>query len=138
MIALMGALVFVNLMMLGNQQSAVNQIGQHLASLGGQHWQWFAPFLGALGSFFSGSATVSNLTFAGVQQIIALEKGLDVTTILAMQSVGAAMGNMVCINNIVAVASVLSLQNQEGYILKRTAVVVIVYGLLAGLIGVIL
>tara|TARA_R110002167_G_scaffold16897_1_gene65437 strand:- start:2400 stop:3989 length:1590 start_codon:yes stop_codon:yes gene_type:complete len=137
MIALMGALVFVSLMMLGGQQSAVNQIGQHLASLGGHHWQWFAPFLGALGSFFSGSATVSNLTFAGVQQTIANEQGLSVTTILALQSVGAAMGNMVCINNIVAVASVLSLQNKEGYILKRTILVVIFYGLVAGLIGLI-
>jgi lactate permease len=138
MIALMGALVFVSLMMLGGQQSAVNQIGQHLASLGGQHWRWFAPFLGALGSFFSGSATVSNLTFAGVQQTIANEQCLSVTTILALQSVGAAMGNMVCINNIVAVASVLSLQNKEGYILKRTILVVIFYGLVAGLMGLIL
>lgn len=134
-IALMGALVFVNLMMLGEQASAVNQIGRHLASLGGQHWPWFAPFLGALGSFFSGSATVSNLTFATVQQIIANEQGLDVSTILAMQSVGAAMGNMICINNIVAVASVLSLTHQEGYILKRTALVVLIYGLFAGVVG---
>lgn len=136
--ALMGALVFVNLMMLGNEQSAVNQIGQHLASIGGKNWEWFAPFLGALGSFFSGSATVSNLTFAGVQQTIANQQGLEVTTILALQSVGAAMGNMVCINNIVAVASVLSLHSQEGYILKRTILVVILYGLVAGTIGLML
>jgi lactate permease len=137
-VALMGALVFVNLMMLGGQQSAVEQIGLHLASVGGGQWQWFAPFLGALGSFFSGSATVSNLTFAGVQQTIANQQGLNLTTILALQSVGAAMGNMVCINNIVAVASVLSLNNKEGYILKRSILVVILYGLMAGLLGLIL
>lgn len=137
-IALMGALVFVNLMMLGSEQSAVNQIGQHLASLAGTQWQWFAPFLGALGSFFSGSATVSNLTFAGVQQSIADQQGLNLTTILAMQSVGAAMGNMICINNIVAVASVLSLHNKEGYILKRSILVVMLYGLVVGLIGLML
>lgn len=137
-VALIGALVFVNLMMLGGEQSAVTQIGQHLATLSGQYWGFFAPFLGALGSFFSGSATVSNLTFAGIQHSIAIELGLELTTILAMQSVGAAMGNMVCINNIVAVTSILSLQQKEGYILKRTVLVVILYGIIAGLMGLIL
>lgn len=137
-VALMGALVFVNLMMLGGEQSAVSQIGQHLASLSGQNWVFFAPFLGALGSFFSGSATVSNLTFAGIQESIATGLGLELTTILALQSVGAAMGNMVCINNIVAVTSILSLQQQEGYILKRTVLVLILYGVVAGLMGFIL
>lgn len=137
-LALMGALVFVNLMMLGDEQSAVSLIGQHLATLSGQHWGFFAPFLGALGSFFSGSATVSNLTFAGIQLSIATELGLELTTILALQSVGAAMGNMVCINNIVAVTSILSLQQKEGYILKRTVIVLILYGVFAGLMGLIL
>ncbi|WJG08155.1 lactate permease LctP family transporter [Aliiglaciecola sp. LCG003] len=137
-VALMGALVFVNLMMLGAEQSAVSLIGQHLATLSGQYWGFFAPFLGALGSFFSGSATVSNLTFSGIQQSIATGLSLDLTTILALQSVGAAMGNMVCINNIVAVTAILSLQKQEGYILKRTVLVLILYGVLAGLVGLIL
>jgi len=60
------------------------------------------------------------------------------STILAMQSVGAAMGNMICINNIVAVASVLALQKKEGYILKRTIWVVLLYGIIAGLVGLVL
>jgi hypothetical protein len=66
-----------------------------------------------LAHFFSGSATISNLTFAGIQQSIASDLELNLNTVLAMQSVGAAMGNMICINNIVAVASVLALQNQR-------------------------
>ena len=60
------------------------------------------------------------------------------STILAMQSEGAAMGNMICINNIVAVASVLALQKKEGYILKRTIWVVLLYGIIAGLVGLVL
>ncbi|WP_340678548.1 L-lactate permease [Paraglaciecola sp.] len=138
LIALMGALVFVNMMMLGGEQSAVTQIGQHLALISGNNWGFFAPFLGALGSFFSGSATISNLTFAGIQQSIASDLELNLSTVLAMQSVGAAMGNMTCINNIVAVASVLALQNKEGYILKRTIIVMVLYGVIAGLMGLIL
>ena len=136
--ALLGALVFVNLMMMGGESSAVNTIGNVLAGLAGNNWTFFAAFLGAVGSFFSGSATISNLTFAGIQNSIALEIGLDRTTILALQSVGGAFGNMVCINNIVAVTSVLALANQEGYILKRTALPMLIYGVLAGFIALIL
>ncbi|MGQ8364247.1 L-lactate permease [Glaciecola sp. 1036] len=130
--ALLGALVFVNLMMFGDDQSPVTQIGNHLAEVTGQSWQFFAPVLGALGSFFSGSATISNLTFAGIQQSIATQLGLNLTTVLALQSVGAAMGNMVCINNIVAVTSILGIQNKDGVILKRTAIILLLYAVIAG------
>ncbi|WP_045826158.1 L-lactate permease [Teredinibacter turnerae] len=137
-LALLGALVFVNLMMMGGDQSAVALIGQSLAELTGAYWQFFAPFLGALGSFFSGSNTISNLTFGGIQDSIALGLGLDRTTILALQSVGGAMGNMVCINNIVAVASVLALGNKEGYIIKRAVLAMLAYGVVAGISGVLI
>ncbi|MBU3023795.1 L-lactate permease [Aestuariibacter sp. A3R04] len=140
-LALFGALVFVNIMMLSNNTdnnsvSAVEQIGKHLASLTGSKWDFFAAFLGALGSFFSGSATISNLTFAAIQASIASQLGLSVTTILAMQSVGAAMGNMVCINNIVAVTSILALNKQDGEILTKTVWVMLLYGTIAGVSGV--
>ena len=137
-VALLGALVFVNLMMMGGEQSAVALIGSHLAEITGSNWQFFAAFLGALGSFFSGSATISNLTFAGIQDSIALDLALNRTTILALQSAGGAMGNMVCINNIVAVASVLALGDKEGYILKRTAIAMLVYGVVIGVAGVVI
>ncbi len=136
-IALLGALVFVNLMMMGGEDAAVNRIGIILAKVTGEYWTWFASFMGALGSFFSGSATISNLTFAGIQDAIAASLGLDRTLVLALQSVGASLGNMVCINNIVAVASILALGNVEGKILKRTAFPMLVYGVLAGILGVV-
>ncbi len=134
--ALLGALVFVNLMMMGGQSSVVTLIGKNLANITGENWTFFSPFLGALGSFFSGSATISNLTFGAIQNSIATDLSLDAGLILAMQSAGAAMGNMVCINNIVAVASVLALGDQEGYILKRTVWAMLAYGLVVGLVGV--
>ncbi len=137
-VALLGALVFVSLMMMGGDKSAVNSIGTSLADITGENWTLFASYLGAIGSFFSGSATISNLTFSAIQNSIAFETGLDRTTILALQSVGGSFGNMICINNIVAVTSVLALNNQEGYILKRTVLPTILYGLLAGLLAIIL
>ncbi len=136
--ALLAALVFVGLMMMGGKTSSVSLIGQNLADITGSSWNFFAAFLGAIGSFFSGSNTISNLTFGGIQDAIALKLGLERTTVLALQSVGGAMGNMVCINNIVAVASVLALDNIEGFILKRTVRAMLVYGILVGIFAALL
>jgi lactate permease len=134
-VALIGALIMVQLMTLGGDQSQTMVIGRSFATITGKSWPFFAPVLGALGAFFAGSATISNLTFAGVQDSIASSLGFNRTSILALQSVGAAMGNMVAISNIVAVSSILGLVNQDGVILKRTIVPLIVYALVAGLLG---
>ena len=137
-ITLVGALIMVQLMTLGGEGAQTMIIGRTLATATGKSWPFFAPQLGALGAFFSGSATVSNLTFAGIQDSIARTLGFNRTSILALQSVGAAMGNMVAISNIVAVLSILGEFNQEGFVLKRAIIPLIVYGLIAGISGLIL
>jgi lactate permease len=111
-IAMAGALVLVKLMMLGNLLSPAMILGRNLGEATGQSWPWFAALLGALGAFFSGSNTVSNLTFAPIQMAIADTQNLSVALILALQSVGGAMGNMICIHNIVAVAAILGLHER--------------------------
>lgn len=137
-ITLIGALIMVQLMMTGGDNAKTVIIGRAFAEISGEYWQYLASFLGALGSFFSGSATVSNLTFSGIQDSIAQGVGLDQSLILSLQSVGAAMGNMVCINNIVAVCSILGVYNQEGFILKRTVIPMVVYGIIAAVVGIFL
>jgi len=134
-ITLMGALIMVQLMMVGGERSLTTMIGRTFADMAGPYWQYFAAYLGALGSFFSGSCTVSNLTFGGIQEAIAGRVGLDASLILALQSVGGAMGNMVCINNIVAVCSILGIFNKEGLIIKKTVIPMLVYGVIAGLVS---
>ena len=134
-IALFGALVMVNLMMLGGDNAPVFLIGKTLASLTGESWLLFSSFLGALGSFFSGSNTVSNLTFGGIQHSIALSSGLNVNLTLALQSVGGAMGNMICLNNIIAVCSILGIGNAEGKIIKKTVLPMLVYGGIAAVMA---
>jgi len=137
-ITLIGALVMVELMMAGGDKAQTMIIGKTFAEMSGMTWQYVASYLGALGAFFSGSATVSNLTFSGIQNSIAQSVGLDRTLILSLQSVGAAMGNMVCINNIIAVCSILGVYNQEGFILKRTVIPMVLYGIIAAAIGFVL
>ena len=134
-ITLFGALIFVDLMMLGGMNSCVSNIGKFLADTCGQSWQFFAAYMGAIGTFFSGSNTISNLTFGGIQNTIAQSLNLNRTTILALQSVGGAMGNMVCVNSIVAVCSVLSIHRKEGIILKCTVGPMILYGIIVALVS---
>lgn len=134
-LALVGALIMVNVMLMGGENSMVQIIGRGLASATGEYWTMFASYLGAIGAFFSGSNTVSNLTFGAVQYSVANATGLSVPLILALQSVGGAMGNMVCINNIIAVCSVLGIEKAEGRIIKTTAVPMFIYGVIAALVA---
>lgn len=128
-LALLGALAFVSLLMAGGERSSTHILGHSLAAVSGDSWKYFAPFLGALGSFFSGSTTISNLTFGGIQFSIAADLGLEPSVLLALQCAGAAMGNIICIHNIVSVCAVLSLAGVEGRILKDALPAVGVYGL---------
>jgi lactate permease len=48
------------------------------------------------------------------------------------------MGNMIALSNIVAVTSILGLINQDGIALKRTLMPFILYGLIAGVSGLVL
>ncbi|WP_421418628.1 L-lactate permease [Pseudoalteromonas lipolytica] len=131
-VALIGALVMVNVLMQGGHNAPIFYIANTFAHLTGEHWVLFASYLGALGTFFSGSATVSNLTFGGIQYGIAQQVGLSETLVLALQSTGAAMGNMICISNIIAVASIVGVNNQEGPVLKKTFFPMLIYGALVG------
>ncbi len=134
-VTLVAALIMVQLMTLGDDRAQTAIIGRTFATVTGNGWPFFAPVLGAVGAFFAGSTTLSNLTFAGIQDSIAQTLGFNRTSILALQSIGAAMGNMIAISNIVAVCSILGLVNRDGYILKRTLIPFAVYGLIAGAAG---
>lgn len=108
-VALLFSLVFVRLLLSGGARAPATLLGKFLSDVFGSWFGLVAPLVGALGSFFSGSATVSNLTFGGIQRTAAQAGGLDVTWVLALQTAGSAFGNQVCIGNILAVASILGL-----------------------------
>jgi lactate permease len=134
-IALFGALIFVQLLKIDGERASTKILGDALATGTGGLWIYVAGFLGALGSFFSGSATISNLTFGPIQLRIAQDLGVSPTTMLAVQSVGGALGNMVAIHNIVAVCAVLGLKDQEGAILKKTFLPTVAYGIILAIVA---
>jgi len=124
-IAIMGALVLVQLILNGGNESPANLLGSILAGWLKGGFVAISPLVGALGSFFSGSTTVSNLTFGEIQRIAATEIGISVNSMLALQAIGASAGNGICLNNIIAGLAVVGVNVSEGQILKRTAKFVI-------------
>jgi len=102
------------------------------------YWPLVAPFIGALGSFIAGSATFSNMMFAGLQQEAAVSADLPERLILALQMIGSNAGNMICVMNVVAAAAVVKLNGQEGQIIRLTLGPMIYYCVAAGLVGMLL
>ncbi|MED4162864.1 L-lactate permease, partial [Halalkalibacterium halodurans] len=91
--------------------------------------------IGALGSFISGSATFSNMMFSLFQFSVADQIGADPTQVVALQVMGANAGNMICVVNVVAAASVVGLVGKEGLIIRMTLIPMMIYAGLAGVIG---
>ena len=52
-----------------------------------------------------------------------------------MQSVGGAMGNMICVHNVVAASAVVGLVGKEGAVIRLTLLPFTYYALLPGSIG---
>lgn len=79
---------------------------------------WVAPLVGTVGSFVSGSNTVSNTLFAGLQFETALLVGLPQVIVLALQNAGGAIGNMICVNNVVSACATTGITGKEGRIIR--------------------
>jgi lactate permease len=107
-----------------------------VSGLLGQVWPFFAPVIGTVGTFVSGSATVSNMMFSLFQFGVAEQIGVSPSLILALQCVGATAGNIIAIANIVPAVATVGLIGREGILLRQLLLPVILYLIFAGVIGV--
>ncbi|ASF38523.1 lactate permease [Halobacillus halophilus] len=101
----------------------------------GGAWPLVAPIIGALGSFISGSATFSNMMFSLFQFSVADQIGASGQQVVALQVIGSNAGNMICVVNVVAAASVVGLVGKEGAIIRITLIPMLFYVAMAGIIG---
>ena len=109
-----------------------------MANLMGQVYPIISASIGAIGAFLAGSNTVSNLMLSQFQFETANLLGFSGTLMVALQSVGAAAGNMIAIHNVVAASATVGLLGKEGNVLRITIIPTIYYLSLTGLIGFIL
>jgi lactate permease len=89
----------------------------------GSGWLLAAPFVGAFGAFLAGSVTVSNMMLSQVQVNAGISQGLRPELVLSLQSLGAGLGNMVALHNIIAGLTVVKAPGSLSKILIINALI---------------
>jgi lactate permease len=130
-IALFGMLAIARLMVHAGMIEALAAT----ATLTGRAWPLLAPSVGAIGSFITGSTTVSNILLTDLQQAAAADLGLPALALIAAQGFGAAIGNCAALHNIITGAAAVGLQGREGDILRKTGPVCLGYLALGGILA---
>jgi len=118
----------------GYQQMPI-ELAEGVAALAGDAWPFFSTFIGGMGAFVAGSNTISNMMFSLFQFGVGERIGADPTWIVALQAVGGAAGNVICVHNVVAASAVVGLIGREGEVIRKTLMVFVYYALFTGAIG---
>lgn len=110
-------------------------LAEGISSLAGGAWPLFSTFVGGIGAAVAGSNTVSNMMFSSFQFGMGERIAVDPVWIVALQAVGGAAGNMICVHNVVAASAVVGMLGREGAIIRLTLVPFVYYALLPGAVG---
>lgn len=98
-----------------------------------------APLIGVLGSFMSGSCTVSNTLFSSLQFETATLLAMPQVLIVALQNMGGAIGNMICVNNIVSVCATTGTMGNEGKLMRTNIIPCVIYcAIVAVVVGILI
>ena len=97
-----------------------------------------SPWIGAIGSFMTGSNTSSNILFSVLQYNAAETVELSRTIVVSLQNVGGGLGNMVSVLNVAAICGVVGITGREGDLLRKAIVPMALFALFAGLFGMLL
>ena len=141
-IALLFGVAMVNLYRYtgtGANDSMLYTLSNAMAALFSGAYFIAAPLIGVLGAFMSGSNTVSNTLFASIQFETASILGISQVLIVALQAMGGAIGNMICVHNIVAVCATTGTVGNEGRLIRTNIIPCLIYALVvAVLVGIFL
>ncbi|QOR66624.1 L-lactate permease [Cytobacillus suaedae] len=113
-------------------------LAESVSVIAGGMWPVFAPTIGALGAFIAGSNTFSNMMFSLFQFGAAENIGLNVTqagVVVALQAIGGAAGNMICVHNVVAASATVGIVGKEGAIIRKVMIPMSYYVIAGGFLG---
>lgn len=106
-----------------------------VAGLAGSVYPLFAPLIGGLGAFVAGSNTVSNMMFSLFQFGVGERIAVDPTWVVALQAIGGAAGNIICVHNVVAASAVVGLLGKEGLVIRKVILPFLYYAFLPAAVG---
>jgi lactate permease len=110
-------------------------LAQAVERLTGSAWPLLSPLVGGIGAAVAGSNTISNMMFSLFQMDVGVKIGVDPFWVVALQAVGGAAGNTICVHNVVAASAVAGLVGRESVIIRKTLLLFAYYVSLAGGIG---
>jgi lactate permease len=102
------------------------------AATTGALWPLFAPLIGVLGTFVTGSATASNILFTEFQTGVADTLAYPPVALAAAQGFGSAIGNIVAPHNIIAGSATVGITAREGEVLSKTLGLCLAASLMGG------
>lgn len=124
------ALIIMSKVMAGTGQTEVMAYGTAQAT--GTLYQFFAPYIGLLGSFMTSSNMSSNILFAGFQNTMASLLSLDRSIVLGAQTGGAAIGSVISPSKILLGTTTAGIIGLEGEVMRKVMPITL---LLVSLIG---
>lgn len=108
-------------------------LGTAIATTTGAFYPLFAPAIGCLGAFLTGSDTSSNILFGKLQAHVAQQIGGEPSWFAAANTVGATGGKIISPQSIAIATSACNQQGKEGEIMKKALPYAIFYIIVAGL-----
>jgi len=108
-------------------------LGIALATATGAFYPLFAPTIGCVGTFLTGSDTSSNILFGKLQANVANNIGVDQSWLAAANTAGATGGKIISPQSIAIATSACGQQGKEGEIMKKAIPYALGYIVIAGL-----
>ncbi|MBZ4654520.1 MAG: hypothetical protein JG781_1877 [Peptococcaceae bacterium] len=106
-----------------------------LAAVAGKGYPFIAVAIGSLGAFMTGTNLGSNIMFGPMHVQAATTLMQNPITVFAGQNVGGSIGNMICPNNVVAVATTVGVLGREGELMRKVFPAFLVFLLIYGLVA---
>jgi lactate permease len=98
----------------------ITDVAQMLAVSAGGLFPLLSPWLGAMGTFVTGSDTSSNILLGALQKETALRTGFDPAWLAAANTAGATAGKMISPQSISVGASTVGVESRQQEILRTT------------------
>ena len=135
----------VAMAMLMNNTGMTNDIAKGLVMLAGAAFPFFAPLIGSIGTFVTGSATNANILFGKLQATAASDLGLvnqgtffgvsgsETNWLAAANCAGSEGGKLLSPQSIAIATAACDMEGQDGDIMRKTMPFAIFWSLMNGL-----
>lgn len=115
-IAVIGLIAMSKVM---DETGQTTALAQGVAMVAGGAYPILSPFIGLLGTFMTSSNLSSNILFSGFQQQVGMMLQVDKAQLLAVQTVGGAIGSIIAPSKVLLGTTAAGILGQEGTIIRK-------------------